>query len=238
MQAAAQVLSVSPGVQEIKVNTTTSVRLRIDSVMNLTKYSLTMRYDPSIVKLTTVTELNFLAAKYTTFFFNYIDSIKGTVKIDASILGSGSVSGSGTIAELKFRGKLQGTSVVAIIDTDVRNDANVTLPMIVSDGQIHVATVSTVQRNDAIITTDCLLTNFPNPFNPSTTVVFTNPRDQFATVSICTIQGQILEVLVSDFFRKGTYTLHWNGTHYSSGIYAAVVRTDHQSTYTKMILQK
>ena len=69
-----------------------------------------------------------------------------------------------------------------------------------------------------------ILRNYPNPFNPSTTISFSLPEDGDVELSIYNIKGQKVKQLVSDQFIAGQHSVAWNGTDgnnqpVSSGIY-------------------
>ncbi len=57
--------------------------------------------------------------------------------------------------------------------------------------------------------------NFPNPFNPTTMVQFSVPKDQFVTISVFDMLGQEVTSLYSGNAKAGIYTLNWNGLDHS-----------------------
>jgi hypothetical protein len=66
--------------------------------------------------------------------------------------------------------------------------------------------------------------NFPNPFNPRTSIQFALPRRSRVTVTVYNLLGQPVDVLVNGELPAGNHTIHWNGTDYrgkavSSGVY-------------------
>jgi len=68
------------------------------------------------------------------------------------------------------------------------------------------------------------LTNYPNPFNPSTTIEFSIQNDSRVELSVYNIKGQKIKTLVNDNLTYGNYSINWNGTNernesVSSGIY-------------------
>ena len=83
--------------------------------------------------------------------------------------------------------------------------------------------------------------NYPNPFNPSTTIRFTIPLDGVVSAAVYNSLGQKVSTLANEFRPAGSYTLHWNGTNASgqevpSGVYFLRISTkDHVATQ-KMIL--
>ncbi|MCC6254616.1 MAG: choice-of-anchor D domain-containing protein [Ignavibacteriaceae bacterium] len=53
--------------------------------------------------------------------------------------------------------------------------------------------------------------NFPNPFNPSTSVQFTVPKEGLVTIKVYDMLGQAVADLYSGNAQAGTYTLNWDG---------------------------
>lgn len=64
-----------------------------------------------------------------------------------------------------------------------------------------------------------LLQNFPNPFNPSTTIRFSVGRTANITMTIRDIFGRDVATLVSERLAPGTYSRNWNAEGLASGIY-------------------
>ncbi|MBP9212347.1 MAG: metallophosphoesterase [Bacteroidetes bacterium] len=64
-----------------------------------------------------------------------------------------------------------------------------------------------------------LLQNFPNPFNPSTTIRFSVGRTANITMTIRDIFGRDVATLVSERLAPGTYSRSWNAEGLASGIY-------------------
>lgn len=85
--------------------------------------------------------------------------------------------------------------------------------------------------------------NFPNPFNPMTTIQFTIPNTQNVQIAIHDILGNQVRELVNDVFPSGLHSVHWNGTnqigtHVASGVYFYSVRTPDRYLIGKMLLAK
>lgn len=88
-----------------------------------------------------------------------------------------------------------------------------------------------------------LFGNYPNPFNPVTSIVFNLPSEQRVTISIYNHLGEKIKELADEEFAAGKNTIVWNGLNdqnipVSSGIYLYKVNADAGSLYGKMILQK
>jgi lysophospholipase L1-like esterase len=61
--------------------------------------------------------------------------------------------------------------------------------------------------------------NFPNPFNPSTTIMFDLPVQSYVRVRIYDVLGRDVETLLEGERTAGTYRLHWDARNVSSGVY-------------------
>lgn len=64
-----------------------------------------------------------------------------------------------------------------------------------------------------------LFENFPNPFNPITTIQFTIPEQSFVKLEIYNSLGEKVTTLVSKELEAGTHSFNWNANNLSSGIY-------------------
>lgn len=86
-----------------------------------------------------------------------------------------------------------------------------------------------------------LSNNYPNPFNPSTTLKFSLPEESFLKVEIFNVVGQKLTTLAEEKRKAGAYSLVWNAEKYPSGIYFCRFRaegTRHFEKTVKMVLIK
>jgi hypothetical protein len=61
--------------------------------------------------------------------------------------------------------------------------------------------------------------NFPNPFNPSTTIRYAIPRRSFVTLTVYNALGQELEVLQNGEQEAGVHDVRFDATGFSSGVY-------------------
>ena len=86
--------------------------------------------------------------------------------------------------------------------------------------------------------------NYPNPFNPSTTISFSvTQTSSFVTLDIYNSKGQKIKTLVNEVLSAGEHTVMWNGTDNrnasaSSGIYFYKMKAYHYTSVKKMILLK
>jgi len=79
-------------------------------------------------------------------------------------------------------------------------------------------------NEDVIGVKEILLTNYPNPFNPTTTISFSIPVESEVDLSVYNIKGQKIKTLNQNELNKGQHSIIWNGdddsgNNVSSGVY-------------------
>jgi len=80
--------------------------------------------------------------------------------------------------------------------------------------------------------------NYPNPFNPSTTINFSLPVEAFVTLDIYNAIGQKVASLVNETKSAGNYTVDFNASTLTSGIYFYKISAGSFTETKKMILMK
>lgn len=80
--------------------------------------------------------------------------------------------------------------------------------------------------------------NFPNPFNPTTTIKFSLTRRQFITLQVFDSTGRQVEELANNVYNTGNYDFVFDGARRSSGLYFARLTAGADSDTIKMILLK
>ncbi len=83
-----------------------------------------------------------------------------------------------------------------------------------------------------------LYNNYPNPFNPTTTITYQIPEQTFVTISIFTVLGKEIATLVRGEQEAGVYSIQWNAAGLSSGIYFYTLRTGNFAATKKLLLLK
>ncbi len=83
-----------------------------------------------------------------------------------------------------------------------------------------------------------LVQNYPNPFNPSTTIEYSIPNSSFVNVKIFNVLGQEVETLVQEMQTAGRYTLRFDASRLTSGVYFYRVQAGEFSQTKKMMLLK
>jgi hypothetical protein len=80
--------------------------------------------------------------------------------------------------------------------------------------------------------------NFPNPFNPTTTIEFSIPSEGKVSIEIFNIVGERIDVLTEDYYSAGMHAVEWNASSYSSGTYFYRLTAGSYSVAKKMLLVK
>jgi len=80
--------------------------------------------------------------------------------------------------------------------------------------------------------------NYPNPFNPETTLLYNLTQDAIVTLTIYNVRGEEVEVLESGFMQAGSHQIIWKAEDLSGGVYFAKLKAGVQTSEHKMILLK
>ena len=85
--------------------------------------------------------------------------------------------------------------------------------------------------------------NYPNPFNPATTIKYQLPQATDVRLEIFIVVGQVVRTLVADPQDAGRYTVQWDATNdggqpLSSGIYFYRLQAGDFQEVNKMLLLK
>ena len=83
-----------------------------------------------------------------------------------------------------------------------------------------------------------LVRNYPNPFNPQTTIEFIVEAPSFVELDIFDVSGRAVRKLVGRFFGEGTHKVSWDGKNdaghpVTSGLYFYRYRLDGRNAETK-----
>jgi hypothetical protein len=79
---------------------------------------------------------------------------------------------------------------------------------------------------------------FPNPFNPSTTIRYQVPARNRVTLKVYDSRGREVANLVDAGQSAGSYSLTWNASHLSSGVYFARLTAGGYVETRRMLLMK
>ena len=104
-----------------------------------------------------------------------------------------------------------------------------------------------VQDDDNVIEVpevyEFAVSNFPNPFNPYTTIQFTIGDVGNVVINVYNVRGQRVRTLLNDYREPGHHSVIWNGTDdsgraLSSGIYLYRIVAGENKATRRMLLMK
>jgi hypothetical protein len=93
-----------------------------------------------------------------------------------------------------------------------------------------------VQTSPGIPEACVLFQNFPNPFNPSTTIKFSLPKSGHVTLKVYDLLGRETATLVSEHLSAGTYERMFSSEGFPSGVYFYRLQTDGFVQTRKLLL--
>ena len=111
------------------------------------------------------------------------------------------------------------------------------------DERIEYGTPSNVSKYDSQPDAFQLFGNYPNPFNPETTIKCSFPVASRLRISIMNACGQVVRHLYQGNANAGTFSITWDGKNdcgglVGSGLYFAKVTSGNQTQTTKMMFLK
>lgn len=171
--------------------------------------------------------------------FSIHSSVKdGIVKVIAfSLTGDQVILGEGAeiLIPVKSLGNYLGNVNLEIVDMVVAAQDATEIQSSGSVGEITVAM--------DIPTTYDIQQNFPNPFNPTTTINYQLPKDSQVALVIYNMLGQEVKTLVEDNLDAGYYSVTWDGTDnfgkmIASGEYIYSITADDFNKNMKMVFLK
>ena len=138
--------------------------------------------------------------------------------------GPGCPSTSMTIQYDRFHGDHDGTTDPSKLPTGAT--ASVEIPLHASNSPETLPTETELDRN------------YPNPFNPSTTIRFQLPERRHVTVAVFNMLGQRVATLVDGEMSAGYHNVVWNAGSAPSGVYFVRMQAGAYTAIRRAILTK
>ncbi|NQT62946.1 MAG: T9SS type A sorting domain-containing protein [Candidatus Marinimicrobia bacterium] len=133
--------------------------------------------------------------------------------------------------------------LVSILSLDGQEIASFNVGALPSQIVYYSPDIVSADETIEVPSTFSLGNNYPNPFNPSTSIPFSLEFSGDVRLSIYDIKGRIVANLIEDHLIGGEHISNWDGTNargeaVSSGIYHAILYSNSQSSSIKLNLIK
>ena len=158
----------------------------------------------------------------------------GTLIVRMSLKTSSSAFAGNQFLNLRWKNIDQGNpytkvfAYVGTVNTEVTTPATHTIDDPLSVNQISSEIPSDYKLNQ----------NFPNPFNPSTKINFSVPKQIYVSLQVYDISGKEISNLVSEKLSPGIYEYSFNGAGLTSGVYFYVLKSGEFVETKRMVLIK
>ncbi|MBN2601732.1 MAG: S8 family serine peptidase [Candidatus Marinimicrobia bacterium] len=80
--------------------------------------------------------------------------------------------------------------------------------------------------------------NYPNPFNPTTMINYDIPKEALVRIDLYDLSGRLINTFINEKHQAGFYSIHWDASRYSSGVYIYRIQAGGFSAVKKCILMK
>ncbi len=230
--------ALSLGSERVVAGELVAVDVSLANVEAVMGYGFTLNYDAAKFEFISVAQADedLLASTGAETLFHHVAG-SGQVEVATGLYNGTAVSGGGDIVRFVFRVlyEFEDNARFEIADGLVFDPSQLSNPAVVAG----VLELQSTPREFA------LHQNFPNPFNPDTTIKYDLAESADVTLQIYNVLGQVVRTLVaSEAQNAGRYQIRWNGMDergvpVSSGIYFYQIAADGKfSDVRKLMLLK
>jgi hypothetical protein len=205
-----------------------TVPVQSEQLFSVTYMSLSVKYDTLKMVIDTV----LTTSKTNSGLFHYIKD-HGTIRMVWYSTTSKDLQG--TLFYIYFTGYTGSFSEFLFTTPNQIKD---TLGRVMDVEFVNGNIGTTDVVNNSIPTKYTLQQNFPNPFNPTTTIQYEIPKQTHVIINIYNCIGQRVTTLVNENVLPGYFRTVWNSAGCASGIYFYQIITNEFVQTKKMILLK
>lgn len=129
-----------------------------------------------------------------------------------------------------------GIGLVSVFDEEGGGPQRILQGCIIDGDTIGI--ITSVEDEVNSVNSFQLFQNYPNPFNPTTTIKFSLAEPQKVKLIVYSLLGEEVKILADDYKSAGSHSVIFNAGDLASGIYIYTLFTGNQSTSKKLILLK
>ena len=216
-----------------------TVDAKISKAENLQGYALRIQYDPSTLRFISATngKDNLLAqdGRLAELFGTLShDPQKGEILLASTVTYGAPAEGEGVLARLRF----------SLLEEHPQGDLAHIAEGILIDGRFNADLAQNLGGRLSLVPDAFALEhNYPNPFNPETTIRYAVPEAGKVTLRIYNVLGQEVATLINTDQVAGYYSVQWNGMDrlgrsVASGVYLYRMEAQNFTRVHKMLLLK
>jgi autotransporter-associated beta strand protein len=201
---------------------------------NVRGYYVNLGYNESALTFTEVDKGNFI----NDYSYSFSTSGENTIGFTNAVYGPSVYSGNGIVAEFTFTADRDGLfteDMIGIVEATVVN-RNFMSETVLANNLTELSV-------DDVPTMFDLTQNFPNPFNPTTSINFSIPEASNVKLEVFDVLGHHVDTLVDAAYTPGSYSVVWdakdkNGNGVSAGVYFYTINSaNHRATKRMMFLK-
>lgn len=142
---------------------------------------------------------------------------------------------------------IAGNDLVISYETTVTVTECVDVAVVNNDGELEIQRYQVIvnprSEDDTPVYVTALGENYPNPFNPETSIAFSLAEAGNVEINIYNARGQFVKTVQQGFMEAGNHQAIWNGqdvdgNNVASGIYFYRMKSDDNEEMRKMVLMK
>jgi hypothetical protein len=212
-----------------------------DADVNQLSFSITYEAGMMLLRNGTAAEINTMLAGTLLegWTANVTDLNDGEFAVTFTAPSGQTLKGTGELLKLKFL-TFVGNAKSSELKFDITLDGRPCATVVTDPGSIELQEICGLDFRliEAFGKTYALEQNSPNPFNPTTNIIFSVGLDAQTSLTIYNASGEKVAVLVDQYLQPGTYTVTWDATAFPSGMYYYRLESGHVTKTETMILRK
>jgi hypothetical protein len=192
--------------------------IKLNNSRSLKALGLEIDFNPNQVSIQSVSDSKVfdVLEESNTVMLSHIDSTAGKLYVQAANFGKRAPAFGREIAEIKIR-SLDATN----------SELQISSELIPVDGESELAQVSaSLDVSSELPQQFELSQNFPNPFNPSTSIQYQLPENARVSLAVFDVLGRKVQQLVDGDQTAGYYNLNFDARNLASGVYFYIIRAE------------